>query len=69
MQNKLEFIWKGPAIVVERKGVVSYKIPFGSGTERIYHFNMLKKFISREDSEETSEIHAEQNKIVEDEYE
>jgi hypothetical protein len=29
---------------------------------------MLKKFISREDSEETSEIHAEQNKIVEDEY-
>jgi hypothetical protein len=50
-QNKLEFIWKGPAVVVERKGVVSYKIRFDSGTERIYHINMLKKFISREEPE------------------
>jgi hypothetical protein len=50
-QNKLEFIWKGPAVVLERKGLVSYKIKFNSGTERIYHINMLKKYISREKSE------------------
>jgi hypothetical protein len=55
-QNKLEFIWKGPAIVLERKGVVSYKIKFDSGTERIYHINMLKKFISREDIGKPNEI-------------
>jgi hypothetical protein len=61
-QNKLEFIWKGPALVVERKGVVSYKIRFDSGTERIYHINMLKKFISREETKETGEI----NKIQEE---
>lgn len=47
-QNKLEFIWKGPAVVIKRKGVVSYKIRFDSGRERIYHINMLKKYISRE---------------------
>ena len=55
-QNKLEFIWKGPAVVVERKGVVSYKIRFDSGTERIYHINMLKKFISRDKPETVSEV-------------
>ena len=55
-QNKLEFIWKGPAIVLERRGVVSYKIKFDSGTERIYHINMLKKYISREDPGKLGEI-------------
>jgi len=47
-QIKLEFIWRGPA-VVERKGIVSYKIKYNSGKERIYHINMLKKFISRDE--------------------
>jgi len=48
-QNKLEFIWKGPTVVLERKGLVSYKININSGTERIYHINMLKKFISQDE--------------------
>ena len=55
-QNKLEFIWKGPAVVLEKKGVVSYQIKFDSGTERIYHINMLKKYISREEPSKLGEI-------------
>jgi hypothetical protein len=45
--NKLEFIWKGPATVVERRGVVNYRIKFKSGKERLYHINMLKPFVER----------------------
>jgi len=55
-KNKLEFIWKGPAIIVERKGQVNYKIQFDSGTERIYHINMLKAFISREQPIDSSPV-------------
>jgi Integrase zinc binding domain/Integrase core domain len=47
-KNKLEFLWKGPAEVIERKGVVNYRIRFDSNAERTYHVNMLKLFISRE---------------------
>jgi len=65
-QNKLEFIWKGPAIVLERKGLVSYKIQFNSGTERIYHINMLKKFISRDEPEVPDKIDNEQIQNDED---
>jgi len=54
-KNKLEFIWKGPAIVLERKGHVNYRIQFDSGTERIYHINMLKVFISRESPDSQQE--------------
>src|SRR5208282_3540161 len=55
-KNKLEFIWKGPAIVLERKGQVNYRIQFDSGTERIYHINMLKAFISREQPTDSSPV-------------
>jgi RNase H-like domain found in reverse transcriptase/Reverse transcriptase (RNA-dependent DNA polymerase)/Integrase zinc binding domain/SCAN domain len=65
-QNKLEFIWKGPAVVLERKGVVSYKIKFDSGTERIYHINMLKKYISREEPSKLDETSKEQFQEDED---
>jgi len=47
-RNKLEFMWKGPAEIIERKGRTWYKIKFDSGTERVYHINMLKKFNSRD---------------------
>src|SRR5664279_526416 len=41
-RNKLEFMWKGPAEIIERKGRTWYRIKFDSGTERLYHINMLK---------------------------
>jgi len=43
---KLDFIWKGPAKVLERRGVVNYKIKFDDGQEIAYHINKLKKCIS-----------------------
>ena len=46
---KLDFIWKGPAKVLERRGVVNYRIKFDDDQERTYHINMLKKYISRDD--------------------
>jgi hypothetical protein len=64
-KNKLDFIWKGPAEVIERRGVVKYRIKFDSGKERTYHINMLKKFISRQSDESVShnsqDSHDEQN--------
>ena len=65
-QNKLEFVWKGPAVVLERKGVARYKIKFDSGTERIYHINMLKKYISQEEPGKLGEIDKEQAQEDED---
>ena len=59
--NKLEFIWKGPATVIERRGVVNYRIRFDSGKERLYHVNMLKPFIDRTSSDEISTIVNEDN--------
>jgi len=47
-KNKLDFIWKGPAKVIETRDVVNYRINFDSGTERTYNINMLKKFIGRQ---------------------
>lgn len=46
---KLDFIWKGPAKVLERRGVVNYKIKFDDDQVRTYHINMLKKYINRND--------------------
>lgn len=47
-QGKFDFNWIGPAIVLERRGQVCYKIKFDNGHERLYHINMLKPFVSRE---------------------
>ena len=55
-KNKLDFIWKGPAEVIERRGVVNYRIKFDSGTERTYHINMLKKFVSRQTDETNQSV-------------
>jgi hypothetical protein len=49
--NKLEFIWKGSAEVLERKGIVNYRIKLDNGKERVYHINMLKPFISRDSTD------------------
>ena len=47
-QGKFDFNWIGPATVLERRGYVVYKIRFDNGSERMYHINMLKPFVSRE---------------------
>jgi hypothetical protein len=50
--NKLQFQWKGPAEVCERKGIVTYKIRLKSGKERTYHINLLKEYVSRQKENE-----------------
>ena len=45
---KLDFVWQGPAEVIERRGVVNYRIRFDNGMERTYHVNMIKLYITRD---------------------
>lgn len=40
---------KGPAKVLERRGVVTYKIKFDDDQKRTCHINMLEKYISRDE--------------------
>ena len=46
--NKLLFQWKGVAEVVERKGLVNYRVKFNSGQVKTFHINMLKKYYERD---------------------
>jgi hypothetical protein len=48
-KRKLDFIWRGPAEVIGRRGVVNYRIKFDDGQERTYHINMLKQYFCRDD--------------------
>jgi hypothetical protein len=57
-QNKFDFNWVGPATVLERRGHVIYKIQFENGTERLYHINMLKAYVSRGTSQAADKISA-----------
>ena len=45
--NKLLLRWKGPYQVVEKIGVCDYRIKIGNHN-RLFHINMLKKYIDRE---------------------
>lgn len=45
--NKLLLQWKGPYVVVERKGPMDYIIDI-NGTRKIFHANMLKQYFPRQ---------------------
>ena len=45
--NKLLLGWKGPYQIVEKIGVCDYRIKIGKH-HRLFHINMLKKYIDRE---------------------
>jgi len=47
--NKLIFQWKGTAEVIERRGIVNYRVRFSTGQEKTFHINMLKRYFERED--------------------
>jgi len=64
---KLQNIWTEPAVVVERKGVVSYKIRFDSETERTYHIDMLKISICRDKPQNEIEVEINKENIQHDE--
>ena len=49
IQSKFDFNWLGPAVVLGRKGKVTYLIKFDSGAVRLYHINMLKPYVSRDE--------------------
>lgn len=45
-QNKLEMSWRGPFFVEKKQGVCDYWIKV-EGKSKLYHVNMLKKYLSR----------------------
>ena len=55
-ENKLDFNWIGPATILEKRGHVVYKIKFENGTERMYHINMLKPYITRDTRPEVHDV-------------
>ena len=48
--NKLEIAWRGPYEVLEKTNDYNYKIRVGSKA-RVYHTNMLKEYVPREEEE------------------
>lgn len=62
--NKLQMLWKGPYVVVDRINQCDYKIAVGDH-ERIYHANILKLYVEREKQVETHIVAV----VMIDEYE
>ena len=60
--SKLLMTWKGPYKVVEPRGEVNYVI-LVKGKQKLYHVNMLKRYVSREEDEPIETVSA---AIVED---
>ena len=50
-EGKFHFNWIGPVEVIEKKGNVTYKLKFENGNERLYHVNMIKPYVTKEDME------------------
>ena len=50
-QNKLELTWQGPFVVEEKINEFDYRIKIGSKS-KIYHINLLKEYIEREDCQD-----------------
>ena len=48
-RNKLELIWQGPYEVTEKLNPFDYKIREGT-KDRVYHINLLKEYIERENT-------------------
>lgn len=44
--NKLQMTWRGPYIVTDKMNVCDYKVMVGN-KEKIYHANILKKYVDR----------------------
>ena len=46
--NKLDFQWEGPETIVKRLGVANYRDRNDAGRERIFHINMPKRYVIRD---------------------
>lgn len=55
-QNKMQLSWKGPYVVTDRIGDGNYRVQIND-KEKLYHINMLKRYIVRNTEEEGEEVH------------
>ena len=63
-QNKMQMSWKGPYIVTDCIGDGNYRLQMGN-KEKLYHVNMMKKYITRDAKE--GEVHIVSVVMCEDE--
>src|SRR6218665_1571201 len=45
--NKMQMKWLGPFEVIDKIGVLDYRVKLDDGRIKIYHVNMLKKDVNR----------------------
>ena len=53
--NKLQMTWRGPYVVTDRIGAANYRVQVRD-KEKIYHINMLKKYVQRGKEDEETHI-------------
>jgi hypothetical protein len=53
--NKLQMTWRGPYVVMDKVNDFDYRVDVGK-TERLYHVNVLKKYVERQDRKEETHI-------------
>jgi hypothetical protein len=53
--NKLQLCWQGPFEVIERKGESDYRIRM-HGQEKLYHANLLKKYVTRREENPAANV-------------
>ena len=58
VSNKLFAEWKGPFEVVEKVSPVDYSIQLGKRSKKVFHVNMLKEWISREEEKADDSKHS-----------
>src|SRR6218665_3687719 len=47
LSGHLQMKWLGPFEVIDKKGVLDYRVKLGDGRMKTYHVNMLKKNVNR----------------------
>lgn len=53
--KKLLAQWKGPVSVTEKVSPVDYRVQYDNGVRKVYHINMLKRWIERDDDNVVSD--------------
>ncbi|XP_065928583.1 uncharacterized protein [Magallana gigas] len=53
--KKLLAQWKGPVSVTEKVSPIDYRVQYDNGVRKVYHINMLKRWIERDDDNVVSD--------------
>ena len=66
-KNNVEMMWQGPNRIVEKLGSLDYRIKMDNGNVKIFHINMLKKYLDRPQEDKRERIETVCVAVVEEE--